>query len=194
MKTISSKNSSFNENDSKNVFLNENLYTIVSSGMSISDSSTHRKFIEESNKTLRLDIQHASELDGYVYLNSDVYCDIFGKRKIASSNVRKRLSVVKIEADNGKIIYREFNGRGAKGLTREKIALTPNSISMLTKIEEGGKLPLKKMKLSPGSYLPFYWLHPDKAIRVSFKLGLLSAILGFISLVLGCLSLFLSIS
>ena len=194
MKAFSSKNSSFNENDSKNIFFNENLYTIVSSGMSISDSATHRKYIEESNKTLRLDIQHASELDGYVYLNSDVYYDIFGKRKNASSNVKKRLSVVKIEADNGRIIYREFNGRGAKGLTREKIALTPNSISMLTKIDEGKKIPFKKMKLSPGSYLPFYWLHPDKAIRVSFKLGLLSAILGFISLVLGCLSLFLSIS
>lgn len=149
-------------------------------------SHNYKKHIDETDKTLRLNIQHANVVDGYVYLLSEDYYDIFGQFKKKSSDGQKRTSVIKIKADNGKKIYREYNGSGATGFKRGMIALTPNSISLLDKIKNGQTIHPKKLILSPGLYLPFYLDHPDKAIRVSFRLGILSVLLGILSLLIAC--------
>ena len=124
-----------------------------------------------------------SEVDGDVYLTSQLYKAIFGKSKKSSSNSQKRLSIVKISA-NGHSIHRAYKSTSAANFTNDYAAMTTKSIEFLT--DSNGSEP-QVVKLSKGSYFLFYWSHPDIAIRLSFKLGLLSVILGLLSIILTCL-------
>lgn len=136
-------------------------------------------FVE--NDELRVSgIQQSCELDGFVLLQSSCYKRIFGTTKKVSPDKRKRTSIVKIKANNGKRIYREFRGDFTTKFTADMVALTPNSILLLN--DDDGIMPTN-LTLSKGRLWPFYWEHPDKAIRVSFKMGGLSITLGFISLI-----------
>lgn len=139
------------------------------------------------NELFLTTIQHSSELDGYILLHSSCYKDIFGKTKTNSSDNSKRTSIVKVKTGE-KTIYREFRGFTLTGFDANMVALSPNSLNLLDLSK-----PIKSSEiiLSPGCILPFYWFHPDKAIRLSFKMGSLSIILGVISLILGVLSVLL---
>ena len=141
-----------------------------------------------SNELLLTTIQHSSELDGYILLHSSCYKDIFGKSKINSSDKNKRTSIVKVKI-NGKTIYREFKGFTLAGFDADMVALSPNSLYLL---DYSKPVKSSDLELTPGCVFPFYWFHPDKSIRLSFKMGFLSIILGVISLVLGVLSVFLA--
>lgn len=141
-----------------------------------------------SNELHLTTIQHSSELDGYILLHSSCYKEIFGKTKTNSSDNSKRTSIVKIKASQ-KTIYREFKGFTLSGFDAGMVALSPNSLYLLDLSKPTNS---SELKLSSGCALPFYWFHPDKSIRLSFKMGFLSIILGVISLVLGVLSVFLA--
>lgn len=144
-------------------------------------------------------IQQSSEVDGFVYLHTSLYLRIFDRAKKKSSDKRKRLSIVRITADNGKKIYREFHGISIKDYNNHHIALTHNSLHLLNDTTDGNSvieptvLTLSNGNRFPLYSLPFYWNHPDKAIRVSFKLGALSFFLGIVSFLLGCLSLYITL-
>ena len=152
------------------------------------------------NQDLRLrTIQQPNELDGFVYLHTTLYKKIFTKPKYKSSDKRKRMSIVKITADNGQKIYREYYGISIKDFTQDHFAITQNTLYLLSSTnKDGAVVEPKKLILSNGSRfplysLPFYWHHPEKAIRVSYILGTISVFLGIVSLLLGCLSLYLSL-
>lgn len=152
------------------------------------------------NQDLRLTtIQYSSEVDGFVYLHTSLYRRIFDRARNKSSDKRKQLSIVQITADNGKKIYREFHGISIKDYKKHHIALTHNSLNLLNettddnRINEPTVLTLSNGNHFPFYSLPFYWRHPDKAIRVSFKMGAISVFLGIVSFLLGCLSLYLTL-
>lgn len=134
-------------------------------------------------------INNASDVDGDVLMTSACYNDIFKTTKKTADNSLKRLSVVKISA-NGQVIYRAFRGVSATDFISDYAALSPNSIMQLN--DKDGKEPLE-VEVSKGCIFPFYWFHPDKAIRISAKLGFLSLLLGVISFIVACISLYLAI-
>ncbi len=139
------------------------------------------------NRLYLNDIYSMSEMDGFVVLQSSVFEEVFGITKKLSSSYDKRLPIVKI-SENGKTIYRVYRSVGVKGFTGQHVGLTSNSIVLLCDIN--GDNP-KEVELSPGKYFPFFWQHPDKAIRISFKLGLLSMALGFLSIITSVVFLFI---
>ena len=146
--------------------------------------------MDDGNKKLFMSgVYSVADVDGDVYLQSSVFEEVFGITKKMSNDNVKRLAIVKIE-ENGKAIYRAFRSSSIDGFTNKYVGLTPNSLYLLNDAE--GKAPTK-VELSPGKYIPFYWYHPDKAIRISFKLGLLSVALGLLGFVLGICSLVVSV-
>lgn len=107
------------------------------------------------------------------------------KQKKTADNSQKRLSIVKISA-NGIVIYRAYRGVSATDFLKDYVALTPNSIMLLN--DKAGNEP-KEVEVSKGCIFPFYWYHPDKAVRISFKLGLVSLLMGVISIVISIISM-----
>ena len=139
-----------------------------------------------ANRILRLiGINNASDVDGEVLMISNCYKDVFEKRKKNTDDSNKRLSIVKITA-NGKSIHRSYKCVSAKDFSGDYVALSPNSIMLLN--DKDGIEP-EEAELCEGSWFPFYWYHPDKAVRLSFKLGLISLLMGFISIVISIIGL-----
>ena len=139
-----------------------------------------------ANDELRLiGINNASDVDGEVLMISNCYKDVFEKRKKNTNDSNKRLSIVKITA-NGKSIHRSYKCVSAAGFISDYVALSPNSIMLLN--DKNGIEP-KEAELCEGSWFPFYWYHPDKAVRLSFKLGLISLLMGFMSIVISIIGL-----
>lgn len=130
-------------------------------------------------------INNASEVDGEAFVISNCYLDVFGMRRKNADDSKKRLSIMKISA-NGKSIYRECRCVSATSFNSDYVALSPHSIMLLN--DKNGDNP-QTVNLSEGSRIPFYWLHPDKAVRLSFKLGLVSLLLGVISIAISILGL-----
>ena len=132
------------------------------------------------NKILRISgISLPSEVDGDVFLTSTAYKDIFGKTRKSSSVSNKRLSVVKISA-NGRSIHRAYRSIPADNFTKNYVALTSKSIGML---DSNGIEPTE-VHLTSGCRFLFYWNHPDLAICLSMKLGMLSLALALLSIVI----------
>ena len=152
------------------------------------DSSSAKNYCADG--ILRLVwINNASDVDGEVLMTSNGYNNIFKTTKKTAGSSLKQLSVVKISA-NGQVIYRAYRGISAPDFLNNYAALSPNSIMLLN--DKDGNEP-KEVEVSEGSIFPFYWYHPDKAIRISSRLGLLSLLLGVFSFILGCISVFLAI-
>lgn len=140
-----------------------------------------------SNGVLRyIGINQASDVDGDVLMTNACYSEIFGTHKKSANNSDKRLSIVKISA-NGKSIHRSYRGVTVTGFNSSLVALSPNSIMLLHDSE--GNQP-QDVEVSKGCFVPFYWNHPDKSVRISVRMGLLSLVLGLISLVVSIMSLF----
>jgi hypothetical protein len=125
------------------------------------------------------------EADGDVVLNSSAYQEVFRKTRNRSNKMKKRLAVVKITA-NGAAIHRSFRAESAEGFTKNYVGLTPSSLRLLN--DKDGKEP-EQVTVMKGCYFLFYWSHPDKAIRISFKLGLLGVLLGLSSFMVSVISL-----
>lgn len=130
-------------------------------------------------------IASSDAADGDVYLTSHVYREIFGEKKNRAKDSHKLLSIVKVSA-NGKSIHRAFRGATTTGFTSNHAALSPSSISLLN--DADGKEP-SEVVLSKGCWIPFYWGHPDKAIRMATRLGAVSLFLGLVSLVISIIGL-----
>jgi hypothetical protein len=144
----------------------------------IKPSDSNKNIYE--NKILRISgISMPSEVDGDVFLTSTAYKDIFGKTRKSSSVSNKRLSVVKISV-NGRSIHRAYRSVPADNFTKNYVALTSKSIGMLV---NNGIEPTE-VDLAPGCRFLFYWNHPDLAIRLSMKLGMLSIALALLSIVI----------
>ena len=164
----------------------------------IQSTSCSSNFVEE-DKILRLKgIKHNSELDGFVVLsdalsgvvNEQIYLhkEIFGKFK---KDYEKTVSIIKIKADTGKTIYREYQGKAVSGFNTDTVALSPNSIKLLSRYNNDDTMTRPdSLTLSPGHKFPFYWSHPDKAIKISFRMGLLSIALSVISIITAIIGLF----
>ena len=132
------------------------------------------------DKMFLKDITTISEADGDAVFQSNVYSEIFGFTRKRSNTDKKRLSIVKISA-NGESIHRAFKSEAVDGIKKDMVGLSPNSIRLLS--DKNGKNPTE-VEVEMGGMFPFYWEHPDKAIRISFKLGLCSLVLGLISIVI----------
>lgn len=131
-------------------------------------------------------ISNPSDVDGEVLMHSSCYKEIFGVRKKNTGNSKKRLSIVKITA-NGKSIYRAYRSVSAVDFVNDCVGLSPNSILLLN--DKNGNDPIQ-VELSKGHCFPYYWYHPDKAIRLSVKLGGISLLLGVISIAVSIVGLF----
>ncbi len=129
-----------------------------------------------NNNTLSISsISSPKEMDEYVVLESHMYEEIFKGKKNQASNDHKRLSVVKICSNNGKSIHRAFYSVPAKDFTGKYVALTSNSIYLLS---DGPELSLgSELYLSKGSKWVFYWNHPNAAVRMSFRIGVLGILI-----------------
>ena len=134
----------------------------------------------DGDKMFLKDITTISEADGDAVFQSNVYSEIFGFTRKRSNTDKKRLSIVKISA-NGESIHRAFKSEAVDGIKKDMVGLSPNSIRLLS--DKNGKNPTE-VEVEMGGMFPFYWEHPDKAIRISFKLGLCSLVLGLISIVI----------
>ncbi|MBR4838642.1 MAG: hypothetical protein IK004_09510 [Bacteroidales bacterium] len=131
----------------------------------------------KDDKMFLKDISTISEADGDAVFQSSTYSEIFGFTRKRSKIGKKRLSIVKISA-NGESIHRAFKSEAVNGIKKDMVGLSPSSIRLLS--DRDGKNPTV-VEVEIGGMFPFYWEHPDKAIRISFKLGLLSLLLGVLS-------------
>jgi len=124
-------------------------------------------------------ISSSKEMDEYVVLESHMYQKIFKSKKIHADDDHKRLSVVKI-CCNGKSIHRAFYSVPAKDFTQEYVALSTKSIYMLS--QDTSLSPGSKVYLSKGSIWMYYWNHPNAAVWMSFRMGILGILLTLIGI------------
>lgn len=143
----------------------------------------------DDDKMFLKDISTISEADGDAVFQSNAYFDIFKFTRKRSNTGKKRLSIVKISA-NGESIHRAFKSESVNDIKKDMVGLSPSSIRLLS--DKDGNNPTE-VKVEMGRVFPFYWEHPDKAIRISFKLGLWSVALGIMGFALGICSLIISI-
>lgn len=124
-----------------------------------------------NNKILRVpNISSPKELDEYVLMYSGMYEAIFCKKMKNSNKSQKRLSIVKIKCGDNSI-HRAFRSSPITGLNDGYAALTPNSISLLTAKDENQK-PTTAI-VSKGCWWKYYWNHPNAAVRMSFRIGVI---------------------
>lgn len=124
-----------------------------------------------SNNVLRVpNISSPKELDEYVLMYSGMYEKIFHKKMKNSNKGRKRLSIVKIKCGSNSI-HRAFMSSPISGLKDGFAALTPNSVYLLTAKDENQK-PTTAI-VSKGCWWIYYWNHPNAAVRMSFRVGII---------------------
>ena len=122
-----------------------------------------------------------------VILNGDLFKDLYGTTRNKASDSEKLLSVIKITSKDGKSIHRAFFGKkGISGFNKKDIALTANSIRLLS--SDGRPEHIDEVWVSKGNKFCYYWNHPYHATRISMKLGIYSIC---IAIVLSLLSIFL---
>ncbi len=120
---------------------------------------------------LRLtNISTPKELDEYVVLHSSMYEKIFKEKKKDVSPSKKQLSIVKVSYE-GRCIHRAYLYIPASSFNQDHVALTPNSIYELGCVKKTP--PLRNVVVSRGCRWMFYWRHPNAAVRMSFRIGLL---------------------
>lgn len=122
------------------------------------------------------EVHSLAELDSKVILTSNMYEKIFGEKKKNANTRKKRLSIVKISY-NGKSIHRDYMSTAVSGMSDNDVGLTLKSIKLLNAENFNGELIL-----SPGFWLAYYWQHPDNAVRLSIKMGVLSLFIALVSL------------
>ncbi len=164
------------------------------------DSESSVNITDNKQQLMLKDIEHSSELDNFVVLSSKFNGDIknqiylhekiFGKKK---KDYKRTVSIVKIKADNRKTIYREYQGRTVSGFEYDMIALSQNSIKSLSHIDDEDQMsPPNWLELSSANWIDrilFYCNHPDKAIMLSVRMGLLSIVLGVVSIIVSIIGL-----
>lgn len=128
---------------------------------------------------ISLKVKKSSKWDvwrGWVRINKDVR---------TSDIERKGICSIKIK-DKDKKIFREIRGRDERVPI---IKMDYESRLELGVIEdETYNFEIKQLKLWEPNYYLFYLYHPERGIRLSMKLGLISLVLGMISLFLGIVS------
>lgn len=131
-------------------------------------------------------VDYITEMDDCIVMESSAYAQIFGKPRQRDCDCRKRLAVVKVSC-NGKSIHRAFRAEPAQGFTNNYVALTSNSIRLLSDrdFDLAGKDKDLVVDISKGSSFLYYWNHPFHATRISMRLGFPSLIIGIVSLILG---------
>lgn len=142
----------------------------------------------------QIDNYSPSEYDDKVIVHGDLYKDenLFKHPRYSSytTDSNKLLSVIKISTPNGKSIYRAYLGKkGVKGFYKNMVALSPNSIRLLT--EKDGKEDPKTIDsviISRGSKFMYFWNHPYHATRISMRLGVWSIVLAVSGILISCIS------
>lgn len=128
-----------------------------------------------------------------VYLSSDTYIKIFGRKIKETENLPWKRGIVKISYYDDvtmthKTIYRLWRGLNPNYRSKDLAYIDVIGQSILFGLKSDGKV--KALELSKGSKFMFYWQHSNSVVRSSFKLGVLSVALGFLSIVFGVVSLF----
>ena len=107
----------------------------------------------------------------------DTYSDIFGPKKKDSTQVKQRLSVIKIS--NGKRkIFRQYAGR-AIPINKKSVGLSPNSWQQLCMDSSKDK----EVVVCKSWWFPFFWNHSNSATRVSFRIGIIGLALAIVGIV-----------
>lgn len=105
------------------------------------------------------------------------YRRIFTKNKGETSQRKQRLSTVKISFGNRKI-YRQYAAKPAFKLIGGCVGLSPKSWQQLLLKDVADQ----KVRIEKCSSFWFFWNHPNSATRVSYKLGIIGALLAIISI------------
>lgn len=123
---------------------------------------------------------NTTDLHAYAIIQSSVYKSIFGQ----TSRVQRRMPILKIKYENGsskRILYRLCNTKGVKGITKNDIGLTFISLwemGVCSSVKNGINVTVTK-----GTWLPFFWFHPNHAARITTRIGMISLIFTFISMI-----------
>lgn len=105
------------------------------------------------------------------------YYRIFKKDKGKASQRKQRLSTIKITCDKRKI-FRQYASRSIDNLNGGCIGLSPNSWQQLL-LKEASE---KKVHVEKCCSFWFFWNHPNSATRISYKLGMIGALLAIIGI------------
>ena len=105
------------------------------------------------------------------------YYRIFKKDKGKTSQRKQRLSTIRISCGKRKI-YRQYAARSIDKLVGGCVGLSPNSWQQLLLKE----VPAKIVRVEKCCNFWFFWNHPNSATRISYKLGIIGALLAIISI------------
>ena len=129
---------------------------------------------------IKLKVEPSSKWDvwrGWVRINKSVRTDDIERKGICSIKNK----------DTDKTIFREIRG---SDVTDEIIKMDSESRLELCATENKNyNFEIKQLKYWHPSYWRFYLNHPERGIRLSMILGIISFFLGTISLFLGIISL-----
>ncbi len=109
---------------------------------------------------------------------------------IKSTFQRRQPVVIVNPANNAKCIRYVMGGGSITGLTKDSASLDYDAMDTLgfkMNLVQPCELIIRKVK--PFEACKFFTQHPDLAVQISLKLGLLGAFLGFLGLLLGVISL-----
>lgn len=116
------------------------------------------------------------EYDYFVWIYSHDFKEIFGETR---KTARGKKNYVKIINKN-KVIYREIESTGYKGLGRSDIGLSYNSICDLGL--DPKNTTDSKVKVCPISTFMYMLHHPNRAQSLPIWISVISLIIGLISL------------
>ena len=132
----------------------------------------------------RLDEYEADRFDDKVIIDGRLFKELYGEPRNKQGDELKLLTVIKVTTEDDKSIHRAFYGKSNIADLKGRIALTPNSIRLLSSDEKR----ISEVWVSKGSKFIYYLNHPYHATRISMRIGLISIVAGLISIVVTLLS------
>lgn len=122
---------------------------------------------------LYLEDVQPSNMDCDVFLKGGDFIEIFGARRSNMDN-SEFSQIVKISRKtvNGRVksIYRRFAATSSVRDIDKFAVLSYHSLLALSESADDYE-EINEIKISKGSYFPYYWYHPNDATRISMKLG-----------------------
>lgn len=136
----------------------------------ISKVSYEKRKNPDKRKRLYVTNYTPSEYEELVFVDGRNFKDIFGEPD--SQRKRNKHTIVKITNPETKLsVYRLFRtSSDIQNMQNAYAALTYTAIKKLTNSPEGLD-SIKKVRLSEGAVVPFYWNHPNPATRISVRMG-----------------------
>lgn len=129
--------------------------------------------------------------DANFYPEADSVYQIPSSLTDVAPGERNRKLVTLKNPENGKTIVRLLRGKSLEGFTANETIVDHVSMRELG-VKVGDSVEVKSANLWDRKF-KFYWNHPEVAIRLASKMGLLAIVLSGISIILAILPLLKSV-